>query len=158
MTTNTAFEIGKYIAQLYRSGNYFFSHTVDSVEIGSGHIAIIFYLYQNPNCSQDDLTKAIEVDKATITRSLSKLEQAKIVSRTADEHDKRIKRINLTEKGECAFQEIKNATHTWHNVLLEGFDAEEIKQLDLMFEKLIQNARAFRDLHCKAKIKSTPDK
>lgn len=158
MKPDTAFEIGKYIAQLYRAGNYFFSHTVDSVEIGSGHIAIIFYLYHHPNCSQDDLTKAIEVDKATITRGLSKLEQVGIVSRTADELDKRVKRIRLTAKGESAFHEIKNATNTWHSVLLEGFDAEESKQLDLMFEKLMHNARVFRDLHCKSKQKSAADK
>lgn len=144
-----AFEIGKYIAFLYRSGNYFFTHSIDSIDIGSGHIAMIFYLYHHPSPSQDELTKALEVDKATITRGVSKLEGAGAVIRKVDENDKRIKRIHLTEKGIAIYHELKSATTAWHNVLLNDFSTEEVAMLENAFNKMVQNARQFRDNHCK---------
>lgn len=147
-----AFEIGKYISFLYRSGNYFFSHSIDNIDIGSGHIAMIFHLYRNPNVSQDELTKALEVDKATVTRGITKLEEAGAVIRTVDEHDKRIKRLQLSEKGVALYQELKSATNIWHHVLLSDFSEEEIATLEKAFDKMIFNARQFRESHCKANL------
>ena len=61
--------------------------------------------------SQSDLARTLHVSKPTVTSMLQKLEAAGLIVRTDDEHDARLTRINLTEKGRETAERIR-AVHT----------------------------------------------
>ncbi|GAB6106786.1 MarR family winged helix-turn-helix transcriptional regulator [Fusibacter bizertensis] len=142
-------EIGKLISVLYRAGQSFFAHQTSAFDIGGGQLTLIFYLYKHNGASQDELTRALEVDKATITRSIHKLEKEGIVKRIKDEMDHRINRIVLTDVGFSLQNELKGIALSWHETLLEGFSIDEITQLEILFGKLLSNARNYKNSQLK---------
>lgn len=142
-------EIGKLISVLYRAGQSFFAHQTSDFDIGGGQLTLIFYLYKHNGASQDELTKALEVDKATVTRSIHKLEKEGIVKRIKDELDHRVNRIVLTDVGFSLQNELKGIALSWHETLLEGFSTDEVSQLEILFGKLLNNARNYKNSQLK---------
>lgn len=142
-------QIGKLISILSRAGQSFFAQKASDFDIGGGQLSLIFYLYKHDLSSQDELTKALEVDKATITRSVNKLEKCGHVERIRDAQDHRINRIRLTEAGRNVHDNLKGIAREWHDVLLEGFTTDEAQQLEILFGKLLQNARQYKSAQSK---------
>ncbi|MDH8679719.1 MarR family transcriptional regulator [Fusibacter bizertensis] len=142
-------QLGKLISILNRAGQSFFAHQTSDFDIGGGQLSLIFYLYKHNGASQDELSRALEVDKATITRSVHKLEKEGIVKRQRDEQDHRVNRIVLTEAGFSIQNELKGIALLWHDTLLEGFSNDEIVQLELLFGKLLKNARNYKNSQLK---------
>lgn len=142
-------QLGKLISVLYRAGQSFFAHQTSNFDIGGGQLSLIFYLYKHNGASQDELTRALEVDKATITRSIHKLEKEGIVTRQRDEIDHRINRIVLTDIGFSLQNDLKGIALLWHETLLDGFSKEEVHQLELLFGKLLTNARNYKNSQLK---------
>ncbi len=143
------FHIGRFISVLYRAGQSFFSTKASNFEIGGGHMGLIFHLYKHDGASQDELSKALEVDKATITRSVSKLEENGLVERQRDASDQRINRIVLTESGHAMQNDLKHIAFEWQTTLLDGFTDEERETLKTLFDKLMINARNYKQGACK---------
>lgn len=137
-------EIGRLISILYRSGQSFFMNNTDSLDLSGVQVGIIFYLYAHSNVSQELLTRAMEVDKATITRSVNKLEKNAVVERKRDEHDQRINRIVLTDYGHAIRSDLRQIAQQWQDILLDGFTDDEVVQLSHLFSKLTDNARKYR--------------
>ena len=139
------FEIGKLISILYRTGYAYFTHKTAELDLSGVQIGLIFQLYKQDGISQDELTKALEVDKATVTRSLNKLESCGVIERRRDHDDHRVNRILLTEYGHDLRQDLKRVAREWHDTLLKDFTPDEVQSLAKLFGKLTDNARAFRE-------------
>lgn len=145
------FEIGRQISMLYRTSQSFYSGKTNNLDIGAGHMSIIFYLFHHVSASQDELTKSLEVDKATVARSVKKLEESGLIMRTKDEKDSRVNRITLTEAGYATQADLKKLTKQWQSILLKDFSDDEILMLQPLMDKLMENARAFRHFNCNTK-------
>jgi DNA-binding MarR family transcriptional regulator len=77
-----------------------------AVESLEGHVGIpvprwrlLFLLHVHGQCTQKDLTKMINIDPGSITRSLKTLESHKLVARESDPTDNRLTRVMLTPLG-----------------------------------------------------------
>lgn len=58
------------------------------------------------NSSQESIAKELQIARTAVGLSLKQLIDAGFVSRTADENDKRIHRLGLTQKGEALFPKL----------------------------------------------------
>lgn len=139
------YQIGRVISIIYRAGMSFFVHNVKDLDIGGGHMSLIFHLYKHDGASQDELAKALEVDKATVTRAIHKLEEQGVVERRRDPVDQRINRIVLTESGHAHQSELKEIARDWHETLLNDFTDEEVDQLKYLLDKLTKNAVTYKN-------------
>lgn len=139
------YQIGRIISIIYRAGQSFFTHNVKDLDIGGGHVALIFHLYRHDGASQDELAKALEVDKATVTRAIHKLEEQGVVERRRDPIDQRINRIVLTKSGHAHQSELKEVAREWHETLLNDFSEEEVDQLKYLLDKLTKNAVTYKN-------------
>jgi len=139
------YQIGKIVSILYRAGQSFFAHNVKDLDITGGHMSLIFHLYKHDGASQDELAKALEVDKATITRAIHKLEEQGIVERRRDLNDQRINRIVLTDVGHAHQNELKGIAGEWHETLLKDFSSDEIDTLKYLLDKLTNNAVTYKN-------------
>ncbi len=139
------FNIGKQIAMLFRAGHYYYTHRIQNMDLGGGQMSLIFHLYAHNGASQDELTKMLEVDKATVTRMINKLEEHDVVSRQKDDQDHRVNRIVLTEKGLALRSELREAADFWEETLLKGLDDTERAHLEHLFDKMTQNVRDYKN-------------
>ena len=69
------------------------------LEIHPSQIPILAILGKNEEYSQKEIAQILGVKPPTVTVSIQRLEKMGMVCRKQDEHDKRITRIRLTDKG-----------------------------------------------------------
>lgn len=95
-----------------------------------GQPPILMLLYKNDGMSQKEMARALNLSPATMTVTLKRMEKAGLVLREMDEHDQRILRVHLSEKGRemCETGESRIGVVTAE--LLEGFTLEEQQQLN----------------------------
>lgn len=136
--------IGRRISCIFRNSHNFFDELLEKFNIGRGQLHYFMYIVNKGNgLSQEELSHALEIDKATTARALKKLEENGYITRKSDEEDKRIKRVFLTKKGDEIQAEIKNSSEEWEKKLTKGIPEEKIdiflEVLDKMKNNIIKN-------------------
>lgn len=104
-----------------------------------GQPPILMLLYKNDGMSQKEMARALNLSPATMTATLKRMEKAGLVLREMDEHDQRILRVHLSEKGRemCETGESRIGVVTAE--LLEGFTLEEQQQLNEYLGRIARN-------------------
>lgn len=104
-----------------------------------GQPPILMLLYKNDGMSQKEMARALNLSPATMTVTLKHMEKAGLVLREMDEHDQRILRVHLSEKGRemCETGESRIGVVTAE--LLEGFTLEEQQQLNEYLGRIARN-------------------
>ncbi len=110
--------------------------------IGSGQYLFLLFLYKNSGVTQEDITKALCIDKATTARALKKLEDLDYISRQVDEEDKRAHRVYVTEKALENKEKFFEILHGWSTKIGNGFtESEKDIALELL-QRMIYNANS----------------
>ena len=109
------------------------------VGLSRGQPPILMLLYKNDGMSQKEMARALNLSPATMTVTLKRMEKAGLVLREMDEHDQRILRVHLSEKGRemCETGESRIGVVTAE--LLEGFTLEEQQQLNEYLGRIARN-------------------
>ena len=104
-----------------------------------GQPPILMLLYKNDGMSQKEMARALNLSPATMTVTLKRMEKAGLVLREMDEHDQRILRVHLSDKGRemCETGESRIGVVTAE--LLEGFTLEEQQQLNEYLGRIARN-------------------
>ncbi len=104
-----------------------------------GQPPILMLLYKNDGMSQKEMARALNLSPATMTVTLKRMEKAGLVLREMDEHDQRILRVHLSEKGRemCETGESRIGVVTAE--LLEGFTLAEQQQLNEYLGRIARN-------------------
>ena len=104
-----------------------------------GQPPILMLLYKNDGMSQKEMARALNLSPATMTVTLKRMEKAGLVLREMDEHDQRILRVHLSEKGRemCETGESRIGVVTAE--LLEGFTLEEQQKLNEYLGRIARN-------------------
>lgn len=133
--------IGKWISVLYRIGHsFFFDEFFEKYGIGSGHFGYLMNLYREEGVSQDTLSRNLNVDKATTTRAVMKLESLGYIQRIPDPDDKRAYRVYLTERGRDIEPYVRKVLKNWAELITEGFNDEEKKIAYALLKRMAENA------------------
>lgn len=143
------FELGRYVSMLFRQNRWYMDQRMSAFGLGSGQYMFLFFLYNHNGANQDEISKALELDKATTARAIQKLEERGFVTRSTSEKDKRVNQVFLTQEAYDIQRELKSISSEWKAILVEGMDLEELDMLETLFGKLLENAKTYRGIHCK---------
>ncbi|MGL5575448.1 MAG: MarR family winged helix-turn-helix transcriptional regulator [Sarcina sp.] len=107
---------------------------LEKYQLYAGQPPLLFSLLKEEGQRQKDIAKALNVQAATVTVMVKRLEKSGFIEKKEDEHDKRISRLYLTEKGK---EVCVNAKDAIDDINMKAFSAltEEEK---IIFRKLIQ--------------------
>lgn len=113
-------------------------------ELDLGHdIRYIMFIYDNPNCSQDDLVNMFGLSKGNIAKALRKLEDKGFIQRDVNPENRRKYMLNTTEKGSELVPEFRKVSKEWEReVGITEADAElkkRIKEIAINGMKLIED-------------------
>ena len=106
-------------------------------DLTKGQYLYLVRICENPGIIQEKLAEMIKVDRTTAARAIKKLEMKGFIERRDDEHNKKIKKLFPTEKGNEVFPFIKRENDHSNRVALEGLSDEEA---EIIF-KLLQRVR-----------------
>lgn len=131
--------IGKYVSEIYRCGNKFFSKAYAKYNIGSGQFMFLRVLYDNVGLTQEDLSSILNIDKATTARALKKLEDEGYVYREKSLDDKRANIIGVTQKALDIRKEFFQVLSEWESIVTSPLTDEERDVVIKLLEKIALN-------------------
>lgn len=95
-----------------------------------------------PGASQDKIVKHLCVNKSSVTRHLSKLEEWGYIERRHSEEDKREILVYPTQKMLDIHPEVVRITMEWNSLISEGIPEEEMAVFQSVLDKLIERSVA----------------
>lgn len=102
---------------------------------------ILYYLYNNGEATNVEISQYQSVEKPTVTRAVSRLEELGYIER-APGKDKREKRMRLTDYGEKIYEEIRITIDQFEEEILKGISEKEqmeaIKMMDVIRNNIIK--------------------
>ena len=100
----------------------------------------LFYICRNPGTSQDALARELYVNKSSVTRHLTHLEQAGFLTRTPDPDDRRVLLLHPTDKAREILPLLREISGNWKSALTAGFTEEETAQFESLLTRAFENA------------------
>lgn len=88
---------------------------------------------------QRDIEAAFQVSRATASNMLSVMERKGLIERQPVEHDARLKRLVLTERGRAIIERVEKDMQEMEDKLLSGLSEEEIFIFKETLDKVILN-------------------
>ena len=137
--------IGHRISVLYRYTKIYVDREFAKYGIRSGQVPFLMALYRRDGVRQEALTELQNVDKATTTRAINRLESKGYVVREVDETDRRAYRIYLTEKAKKLRPVFRRSLERWTMILLKNFSESERKLLLKLLDRLAVNASEYNE-------------
>lgn len=101
--------------------------------------SILAVLWKEDGCSQQTLATETYRDKPSVTRLLDKMEKEGLVVRKADENDRRLNLIFLTEKGKSYEKEAFRIINEIELVATKGLTDSQIKNLKETVKTIMTN-------------------
>ncbi len=110
-------------------------------EITLMHGWIIRYLYANRDRDifQKDIERYFSIGRSTVTNIIQLMEKKGFIGRESVEHDARLKKVVLTEKGILNHEMTESLIENLESSLAEGVTEEELKVFYSVIEKLKKN-------------------
>lgn len=88
----------------------------------------IIFIYDNPNCSQEDLVNMFGQSKGNIAKILKKFEDDGYIKRQINPENRRKYMLNTTEKGNEIVPKIRKISLKWEKEVGISDDDYELKQ------------------------------
>ncbi len=105
------------------------------------HVGYLTRICANPGVCQDQLAKQMLLNKSNVARQVAAMEEEGYIQRTACGKDKRVLRLQLTEKGLSLLPAIGQVMDSWEALLVESLTESEQQILEILLLRLRGNAR-----------------
>ena len=104
------------------------------------HHAFVFSICRSPGHSQEQLARELCLNKSTVARTLSQLEDAGLVRRDPNPEDKRQSLVYPTDKMLEILPEVKALAENWNALISEGVSIDDMEIFEKVLVKLESNA------------------
>lgn len=112
---------------------------IDEVTIMHGWIIRYLYMNRDRDVFQRDIEQYFSIGRSTVTNIIQLMERKGFIARESVEHDARLKKVILTEKGIQNHEMLENLIENLDAGLAEGITDEEFTVFYSVIEKLKEN-------------------
>ncbi|MFG1481062.1 MarR family winged helix-turn-helix transcriptional regulator [Xanthobacter sp. V4C-4] len=120
------------VAQLY----------ADRFGISRAEWRVLAALGANGAMAAKDISAYSTLDKMQVSRAVARLEEADLITRAADDADRRAKILTLTPAGRTLFRKIVPLAQAREHDLLQDLDAGEREVLERAMDKVLARAQS----------------
>ena len=131
----------KWMNNISRSQAVFRHSKISADDLHPAHYAFVIGISRHPGRSQEELAKELCLNKSTVARALTLLEERGYVTRESLPNDKRQLAVHPTKKMLAVLPEIRQASHEWVDLLSEDIPAEELEVFASVLERMEKKAR-----------------
>lgn len=124
------------LAKASQTGIKFMSQKVAGLNITPVQAMVIGFLSEEDQIMAGELGKKVELDSATLTGILDRLEAAQLIERKGNPDDRRSVKIYLTKLGKETGLEAKKLIEEANREFLEDFNEGEKRELRGLISKL----------------------
>lgn len=133
---------GFFVSRIHQLGGRVFERLlresgVDAFNGAQGRILYVLWEYEKLPFS--DIGRYTSLAKTTLTSMIDRMEESGLVERVPDKEDRRQVFVSITEKARSYRQKYDELSQEMNGIFYDGFDEEEIGQLESMLERIIHN-------------------
>lgn len=120
--------------------HYYRTHKLLEKEgIYPGQPPLLFALNREDGQSQKELSQKLNIQPATITVMVKRMEKAGLIERKQDQQDQRISRVYLTDQGKIVQKKVAKIIKEIEKECFGNFTIEEQKIMNGLLSKLKEN-------------------
>jgi DNA-binding MarR family transcriptional regulator len=108
--------------------------------LSMAQMGALFHILQKGECGVSDIGSELGVTNSAASQMLERLVQLKLITRSENPDDRRVKQIVLTDRGRQILQESSKANQVWLGNLVQTMTDEEQEQVSQALQKLIEKA------------------
>ncbi|MGG6101332.1 transcriptional regulator SlyA [Pantoea allii] len=132
--------LGTDLSRLVRIWRALIDQRLKPLDLTQTHWVTLHNIHQlPPEQSQIQLAKAIGIEQPSLVRTLDQLEEKGLITRTICAHDRRAKRIKLTQQAEPVIQQVEHVIDITRDDILSGISRDEINQMVSLIARLEKN-------------------
>lgn len=131
--------IGRLLSHINKYTRAHLSSKLDHIGIDGSTYGTMLFLFRNNGVTEREIAGHMLVDKATTTRTITKLEKAGFVRRERDQMDKRAYRIYYTDKAQKNKGKLLEVRNEWVEIVLGDFSDQERNMLLEMLVRMEVN-------------------
>ena len=120
---------------IYRHGR------ISADDLHSSQYSFVLAICRAPGRSQEELARDLCLNKSTVARTLTALEEKGYVRRDALPNDKRQLAVFPTERMLAVLPEVRQASVEWMSLLSEGIPQDELAVFNSVLERMQERAR-----------------
>ena len=133
---NEIYELINKIKVITFKKNY---NNLSKINLYPGQHILLDTIYKNNGLSQRDLSKMTLKTPATITKMIKRMEKEGLIKIIADESDKRITRLELTDLGMEKMYKIQELEKNTINSMFKGFSDSDLEEAYKLINMIINN-------------------
>lgn len=108
-------------------------------DLTKGQYLYLVRICEQPGIIQEKLAEMIKVDRTTASRAIQKLETSGFIEKREDLHNKKVKKLFPTPKGEQVYPFIKRENDYSNSIALEGLSEQETEMIYNLLRKVRHN-------------------
>ena len=120
--------------------NRYLAESMSEYGLSAIMIRALSQIELTPGISQDTLAYYLAVDKATVTRTVDKLESSGLIARSISEKDRRCKLLYIKDDGAKMAAVIKAKKGEWRKILFDGMSKQQLDVLACLLMRMYNNA------------------
>ena len=113
------------------------------LNIRGGQVPYLLRLSRFPGLSQEELARALYVNKSTVARQITNLEKSGYVERRPSTEDRRCLLVYPTEQAQGILPQLRAIVHGWNSFLMDELNEEECEMLQTMMDRIALRAKAY---------------
>ena len=119
---------------------------LDETTVSNGWILHFLYENQDNDVFQRDIEAECNIGRSSVTKIVKLMEKKELIRRESVEHDARLKKLVLTEKGCQAHLQTRAIICRAEEAFYDDFSAEEMTQFTATLSKLESNLKKQEEL------------
>ena len=121
-------------------------HThLEALGLYRGQPSVLQALWEQEGLMHTELARRLQVQPATITKMLKRMEKAGFVERRPDPEDQRVSRVYLTEAGRAVRADVQQVWRKLDEEAFAGLTPEERAQVRRLFVQIRENLMRVTD-------------
>lgn len=134
-------QVSQILKDISRCGRLYREAELEPLGLSARHGLYLNEIGQCPGISQEQLAQRLSVNKSNVARQVAAMEEEGYIRRSACGKDKRVLRLELTEKGQALLPHIQKILDSWEELLVRSLTGSEQQILEILLQRLRSNAR-----------------
>ena len=128
------------LSVIVRHSRTYLERELQPYDIGYSEEVILMYLLDHADVSQETIARHFILDKGSVAKTMTKLEDKNLVHRYENPNNKREKLVSLTSAGKSLTIPCRQALDKFHQHLFQGLTQEDRQKLSDIIKIMEQNA------------------
>lgn len=100
---------------------------------------LLAYLLKDDGMTQTELSRCLEIERATVGQTVDKLEQQGLVERRASDRDRRVWHVHTLPKAQALVPELRVHADMIYDTMLGGIDTDQLSIARGILEQMARN-------------------